>query len=88
MDFRLARYDGDRYVEGAISFARTSCSQLLGMTLPGFGVEHRRLMDAHEVPGLFVAHPSAFPLPPSVDPSLGIMAWSYVAAGGIQGYLG
>lgn len=44
--------------------------------------------EAHEVPGLFVADPSAFPLPPSVDPSLGIMAWSYVAAHAVQQHLG
>ena len=44
--------------------------------------------EAHEVPGLFVADPSAFPLPPSVDPSLGIMAWSYVAAEGVKAHLG
>lgn len=40
--------------------------------------------EAHAVPGLFVADPSAFPLPPSVDPSLTIMAWSYVAAESIK----
>jgi choline dehydrogenase-like flavoprotein len=44
--------------------------------------------EAHEVPGLFVADPSAFPRPPSVDPSLGIMAWSCVAARGVLGFLG
>jgi len=36
--------------------------------------------EAHEVPNLFVADPSVFPLQPSVDPSISIMAWSYVAA--------
>lgn len=40
--------------------------------------------EAHEVPGLFVADPSVFPLPPSVDPSLTIMAWSYVAAASVR----
>ncbi len=44
--------------------------------------------EAHEVPGLFVADPSAFPLPPSVDPSLGIMAWACVAAKSVSAYLG
>ncbi|MFQ5417410.1 MAG: GMC family oxidoreductase N-terminal domain-containing protein [Myxococcota bacterium] len=44
--------------------------------------------EAHEVPGLFVADPIAFPLPPSVDPSLTIMAWSIVAAGAVSGRLG
>lgn len=48
----------------------------------------RSTHEAHEVPGLFVADPSAFPLPPSVDPSLGIMAWSYVAAGAVRTHLG
>jgi choline dehydrogenase-like flavoprotein len=205
-DFRLARYDGDRYVEGGYLLHPNQLQpELLAVTLPGFGVEHRRLMDllprmggavawiddempgeialdragrpvyrytirgvdelktrdamkkqallllaagateiivpdvrgtgirderevaildhldiaagtmlfgaphpagalrmgadprtsvvasnheAHEVPGLFVADPSAFPLPPSVDPSLGIMAWSYVAARAIEASLG
>jgi len=35
--------------------------------------------EAHEIPNLFVADPSAFPRGPSVDPSMTIMAWSYVA---------
>lgn len=43
---------------------------------------------AHEVPGLYVADPSAFPRPPSVDPSLTIIAWSVVAANAIQARLG
>ncbi|MBA4306911.1 MAG: GMC family oxidoreductase [Sphingopyxis sp.] len=43
---------------------------------------------AHEVPGLYVADPSAFPVPPSVDPSLTIMAWSVIAANAIQTRLG
>jgi hypothetical protein len=205
-DFRLARYDGDRYVEGGYLLHPNQLQpELLAVTLPGFGIEHRRLMDvlprlggavawiddelpgeitvdrrgrpryryeirgvdalkirdamkkqalvllaagatevivpdtlgtrirderevalldaidiadgailfgaphpagtlrmgsdrrtsvvgsdheAHEVPGLFVADPSAFPLPPSVDPSLGIMAWSYVAADAVKARLG
>jgi choline dehydrogenase-like flavoprotein len=205
-DFRVARYDGDRYVEGGYLLHPNQLQpELLAVTLPGFGVEHRRLMDvlprmggavawiddevpgaitldrrgrpvydyeirgvdalktrdamkkqalvllaagatevivpdvlgtrirdereiavldtldiasgaflfgaphpagtlrmgadprtsviassheAHEVPGLFVTDPSAFPLPPSVDPSLGIMAWSYVAANAIRAHLG
>lgn len=205
-DFRLARYDGSRYVEGGYLLHPNQLQpELLAVTLPGFGVEHRRLMDllpriggavawiddempgditldrqgrpvyryeirgvdalkirdamkkqallllaagatevivpdargtrirdtrevalldgldiadgtilfgaphpagtlrmgadprtavvkatheAHQVPGLFVADPSAFPLPPSVDPSLGIMAWSYVAAKSVQAHLG
>ncbi len=36
--------------------------------------------EAHEVPGLFVADPSVFPRPPSLDPSLTIMAFSVIAA--------
>lgn len=36
--------------------------------------------EAHEVPGLFVADPSVFPRPPSVDPSLTIMAFSVIAS--------
>jgi choline dehydrogenase-like flavoprotein len=204
-DFRLARYDGERYVEGGYLLHPNQLQpEFLAATLPGFGIEHRRLMDllprmggavawiddelggritidgrgrpiyhyevrgvdvlkirdamkkealvllaagatelivpdtagtrirdereigvldhldiadgailfgaphpagtlrmgpdprtavvksnheAHEVPGLFVADPSAFPLPPSVDPSLGIMAWSYVAARGVKEHL-
>ncbi|WP_293323109.1 GMC family oxidoreductase [Parvibaculum sp.] len=43
--------------------------------------------EAHEVPGLYVADPSVFPLPPSVDPSLTIMAFSVVAARHIQNAL-
>ncbi|MCP5066660.1 MAG: GMC family oxidoreductase [bacterium] len=43
--------------------------------------------EAHEVPGLFVADPSVFPLPPSVDPSLTIMAWSYIAAEAVRARL-
>lgn len=35
---------------------------------------------AHEVPGLYVADPSVLPKPPSVDPSLTIMAFSAIAA--------
>jgi choline dehydrogenase-like flavoprotein len=35
---------------------------------------------AHEVPGLYVADPSVFPRPPSVDPSMTIMAFSVIAA--------
>ena len=205
-DFRLARYDAGRYVEGGYLLHPNQLQpEFLAATLPGFGVEHRRLMDllprvggavawiddevpgeitldkkgrpiyryairgvdelkvrdalkkealillaagasevivpdvhgtrirdereiavldtvdvrngailfggphpagalrmgedprtsvvkstheAHDVPGLFVADPSAFPLPPSVDPSLTIMAWSYVAADAIKTYLG
>ncbi len=36
--------------------------------------------EAHEVPGLYVADPSVFPMQPSVDPSLTIMALSHIAA--------
>ncbi len=204
-DFRLARFDGRRYVEGGYLLHPNQLQpEFLAVTLPGFGIEHRRLMDvlprlggsvawiddevpgsitldrqgralyhyeirgidelkvrdamkkealvllaagatevivpdvvgtrirdereigvldsidiadgailfagphpagslrmgpdprtavvkstheAHEVPGLFVADPSAFPLPPSVDPSLGIMAWSYVAAEAVKAHL-
>lgn len=205
-DFRLARTDGDRYVEGGFLLHPNQLQpEFLAALLPGFGVEHRRLMDllprmggtiswiddelpgeitldrtgrpvyryrvrgmdelklrdsmkkgallllaagatevivpdpvgtrirdekevaildridisegamlfaaphpagalrmgsdprtsvvksnheAHEVPGLFVADPSAFPLPPSVDPSLGIMAWACVAARSALAHLG
>ena len=43
--------------------------------------------EAHEVPGLYVADPSVFPLPPSVDPSLTIMAFSVIAARSILSHL-
>ncbi len=42
---------------------------------------------AHEVPGLYVADPSVWPLPPSVDPSLTIMAYSVIAAEAIAEHL-
>lgn len=198
MDFRLPRYNGDRYVEGGYLLHPNQIqAEFLAATMPGFGAEHRRLMDrlpnlgsavswiddenpgeirinengavihdyklrgvdvlksrdamkkqamllfasgatelivpdvvgtrlrdpseidrldhidinngaillgaphpagalrmgadphtsvvapnheAHEVPGLFVADPSVLPRPPSVDPSLTIMAFSVVAA--------
>lgn len=35
--------------------------------------------EAHEVPGLYVADPSVFPMQPSVDPSMTIMALSHIA---------
>ena len=44
--------------------------------------------EAHEVPGLYVADPSVFPMQPSVDPSLTIMALSHVAARHILERLG
>lgn len=44
--------------------------------------------EAHEVPNLFVADPSVFPMALSVDPSLTIMAWSVIAARAIQQRLG
>jgi choline dehydrogenase-like flavoprotein len=40
--------------------------------------------EAHEVPGLYVADPSVFPMQPSVDPSLTIMALAHIAARHIQ----
>jgi len=40
--------------------------------------------EAHEVPGLYVADPSVFPMQPSVDPSLTIMAFSIIAARAIE----
>jgi len=44
--------------------------------------------EAHEVPNLFVADPSVFPRPPSVDPSLTIMAFSVVASRNLLQRLG
>ncbi len=40
------------------------------------GHDHR----VHRTEGLYVADPSVFPTPPSVDPSVTIMAFAYVAA--------
>jgi choline dehydrogenase-like flavoprotein len=40
--------------------------------------------ECHDVKNLFVCDGSAFPRPPSVDPSETIMAWSYVAAAHIK----
>ena len=48
------------------------------------GSDHR----VHDTDNLYVADPSVFPSPPSVDPSLTIMAFSYVAADAIAGALG
>jgi choline dehydrogenase-like flavoprotein len=39
--------------------------------------------EAHEVPGLFVADPSAFPTAVSVDPSETIAAFAFVVADGM-----
>ena len=44
------------------------------------GDDHR----VHGVDNLFVADPSVFPSPPSVDPSLTIMAFSRVAAAAVN----
>ncbi|MDE2135295.1 MAG: GMC family oxidoreductase [Alphaproteobacteria bacterium] len=44
--------------------------------------------EAHEVPNLFVADPSVFPRPPSVDPSLTIMAFSVIASRSLLQRLG
>jgi choline dehydrogenase-like flavoprotein len=44
--------------------------------------------EAHEVPGLFVADPSVLPRPPSVDPSLTIMAFSVIASRSVIEHLG
>jgi choline dehydrogenase-like flavoprotein len=47
------------------------------------GADHR----VHGVENLYVADPSVFPTPPSVDPSLSIMAFSYVAAEAVNASL-
>ena len=48
------------------------------------GFDHR----VHGADNLFVADPSVLPSPPSVDPSVTIMAFSYVAADHIDALLG
>ncbi len=48
------------------------------------GFDHR----VHGFDNLFVADPSVFPTAPSVDPSLTIMAFSYVAAGHVRAAVG
>jgi choline dehydrogenase-like flavoprotein len=48
------------------------------------GFDHR----VHGTDNLYVADPSVFPSAPSVDPSLSIMAFSFVAADAIQSALG
>lgn len=48
------------------------------------GFDHR----VHGIDNLFVSDPSVLPSPPSVDPSLTIMAFSFVAADAIQAALG
>ncbi|MEZ4221027.1 MAG: GMC family oxidoreductase [Polyangiaceae bacterium] len=47
------------------------------------GFDHR----VHGTDNLYVADPSVFPAPPSVDPSLTIMAFSYVAADAVKSAL-
>jgi choline dehydrogenase-like flavoprotein len=48
------------------------------------GFDHR----VHGLDNLFVSDPSVFPSPPSVDPSLTIMAFAYVAAEHVHAGLG
>jgi choline dehydrogenase-like flavoprotein len=48
------------------------------------GFDHR----VHGTDNLYVADPSVLPTAPSVDPSLTIMAFSFVAADAIQAALG
>ena len=48
------------------------------------GFDHR----VHGYDNLYVADPSVFPTPPSVDPSVSIMAFSYVAADHLADALG
>ena len=48
------------------------------------GFDHR----VHDTDNLYVADPSVFPTPPSVDPSLTIMAFSLVAADAVAAALG
>lgn len=48
------------------------------------GFDHR----VHGTDNVYVTDPSVFPTPPSVDPSLTIMAFSYVAAGSIMEAVG
>lgn len=47
------------------------------------GYDHR----VHDTDNLYISDPSVFPSPPSVDPSLTIMAFAYVAADEIAGAL-
>ncbi|MBK7584216.1 MAG: GMC family oxidoreductase [Myxococcales bacterium] len=48
------------------------------------GFDHR----VHGLDNLYVSDPSVFPSPPSVDPSLTILAFSYVAAAAVDAQLG
>jgi choline dehydrogenase-like flavoprotein len=48
------------------------------------GFDHR----VHDTDNLYVTDPSVFPSPPSVDPSMTIMAFSHVAAGHIADAVG
>jgi choline dehydrogenase-like flavoprotein len=48
------------------------------------GFDHR----VHGTDNLYVADPSVFPSPPSVDPSVSIMAFSFVAADAVAAALG
>lgn len=51
MDFRLARMDGDRYVEGGyLLYPNQVQPATLAALLPGFGAPHRKLMErAHQI---------------------------------------
>ena len=76
----LSRIDTVEIGPGAMSFAAPHPAG--GARMGGdprtsvVGFDHR----VHGTDNLFVADPSAFPTPPSVDPSLTIMAWSSIAA--------
>ena len=85
---QIALLDTLDIASGAILFGAPHPAGTLRMGADARTSVVRSSHEAHEVPGLFVTDPSAFPLPPSVDPSLGIMAWSYVAAQAIREHLG
>jgi choline dehydrogenase-like flavoprotein len=76
----LAQIDQLEVGPGAMAFAAPHPAGALRM-----GPDPERSVvqctgEAHEVPGLYVADPSVFPTPPSVDPSETIVAFSLLLA--------
>ncbi len=76
----IALLDGIDIDNGAILFGGPHPAGALRMGADPASSVVSCTHEAHEVPGLFVTDPSVFPRPPSVDPSLTIMAFSVIAS--------
>lgn len=80
---QISQLDGVDLSNGNFLFAAPHPAGCLRMgDDPAFAVV-KSTHEAHEVPGLYVADPSVFPMQPSVDPSLTIMALSHLVAANI-----